>query len=481
MHDLADPIRRSTTRWVTSTRTLRLAFAAVAATFTLTIAATQIANLRIREMAEKITGNTSPSIALLSSMRSTTRELEAAADDLVEECASRGCTAIPVDLDAHRRKLWTEWVRYQRLPTSPGERDAWPTVERLLRALDVELMALRRDASSSDPHAMEAQFHARVQPSIGALDKAIAGIVELEYAYGAGLAARIDTTASRSLALAIALVIACLALTVFTATLAIALVRRHERMMRLHAEDLDRYAGRVAHEVSGPLWAASAALDVARHAAEWRRGEALERATRSVELAKQLAKGLLEFARSGVACEPDAWDDLATAMEVVAENLGPVADREGVDLRFEAPLERRVACRAGILESIVANLVENAIKHIGDGQLRRVIVRTRDGDARGTIRVEVEDTGPGIPAMLGEKVFEPFVRGSDVKSPGFGLGLATVQRLVTAHGGGLGFAPRPGGGTVFWVEMPCAAGRGEADSSLAPGSAQRPAVDADSN
>jgi len=289
---------------------------------------------------------------------------------------------------------------------------------------------------------------------IRAMAQEIASNTSPPFAHGAALASRIDAIARRSTVVAVALVAVSIALTAVTAALAIALVRRHDRLLRTRAEELDRYAGRVAHEVSGPLWAASAALDLASRATDGRQSDALERAAGSVELAKQLAKGLLDFARSGATRDPEAWEDVPTAVEAVAESLRPFAEQHGVDLRFGPPLEGRVACGSGILESIVANLAGNAVKHMGDGELRRVVIRTRDGGARDTVRLEVEDTGPGIPATLGDKVFEPFFRGPDARSPGVGLGLATVKRLVTAHGGDVGVAPRAGGGTVFWVELP---------------------------
>jgi signal transduction histidine kinase len=68
----------------------------------------------------------------------------------------------------------------------------------------------------------------------------------------------------------------------------------------------------------------------------------------------------------------------------------------------------------------------------------------------------VEDSGPGIPAELGERVFEAYIRGhrASATRPGIGLGLATVKRLVTAHGGTLGTRRSGLGGASFWFELP---------------------------
>jgi signal transduction histidine kinase len=68
------------------------------------------------------------------------------------------------------------------------------------------------------------------------------------------------------------------------------------------------------------------------------------------------------------------------------------------------------------------------------------------------VRVEVEDSGPGVTAGLERRIFEPYVRGPDVTQPGLGLGLATVKRLVESHEGSVGVR-RLDTGTVFWFEL----------------------------
>src|SRR5262249_38707357 len=96
--------------------------------------------------------------------------------------------------------------------------------------------------------------------------------------------------------------------------------------------------------------------------------------------------------------------------------------------------------------------VTNAIKYMGDAPVRRVRVDVHEG-AR-SVRIEVSDTGPGVPFALRSHLFDPYVRGADSNVPGLGLGLATVRRLAEAHGGGTGMEPARGGGSVFWFELP---------------------------
>jgi signal transduction histidine kinase len=96
--------------------------------------------------------------------------------------------------------------------------------------------------------------------------------------------------------------------------------------------------------------------------------------------------------------------------------------------------------------------VRNAIKYMGARPTRKIVVRA--SPAGHFARLEVEDTGPGIPAEIKATLFEPFVRGPHEDVNGTGLGLATVKRLVESHGGRVGVESTLGAGTLFWVELP---------------------------
>ena len=83
---------------------------------------------------------------------------------------------------------------------------------------------------------------------------------------------------------------------------------------------------------------------------------------------------------------------------------------------------------------------------------RRMAVRVVE--ERDVVKVEVEDTGPGIRADMLAAIFEPYVRGTDVRQPGLGLGLATVKRIVEAYGGAVGARSVVGQGSCFWFALP---------------------------
>jgi K+-sensing histidine kinase KdpD len=116
-----------------------------------------------------------------------------------------------------------------------------------------------------------------------------------------------------------------------------------------------------------------------------------------------------------------------------------------------------VECDEGLLASVnpkaisqvIFSLVENAAKYSPPTSPIRVVVSTPNED---TLRIAVEDEGPGIPSKLREQVFEKFFRQAaepgDAAS-GLGLGLAIARGIVEAHGSHLSVQSELGGGTVF--------------------------------
>ena len=107
----------------------------------------------------------------------------------------------------------------------------------------------------------------------------------------------------------------------------------------------------------------------------------------------------------------------------------------------------------GHLRIVVSNLVGNALKY-GGCEGGRVTVRAAGRGA--SVVLSVCDTGAGISPEARARLFEPFFRGS-AKPDGYGLGLATVKRLVEAHRGKVELESEVGAGTTVTVELPRAA------------------------
>jgi signal transduction histidine kinase len=115
------------------------------------------------------------------------------------------------------------------------------------------------------------------------------------------------------------------------------------------------------------------------------------------------------------------------------------------------------------LEQLLSNLVGNAVKHGGRGDI------TVTAEARGaTAVVTVADTGPGIPEPEQARVFDAFAQGSRAASGGLGLGLYIARSIAGAHGGRISLASTPGRGTSFRIELPVETGVETASLTPAP-------------
>jgi signal transduction histidine kinase len=106
------------------------------------------------------------------------------------------------------------------------------------------------------------------------------------------------------------------------------------------------------------------------------------------------------------------------------------------------------------ITQVMINLILNAIDSMPEGGRLSVVVREPDPERR-TVRIEVSDTGSGIPEQQQKKIFEPFFTTKEPGS-GTGLGLTVVARIVKAHNGTVAVNSVPGQGTTFTVELPTA-------------------------
>jgi len=245
------------------------------------------------------------------------------------------------------------------------------------------------------------------------------------------------------------------ALAVALALLALKTLARNEAMVRRRSEELEGFAGRVAHDLLNPISAAEMALAATERGASGndRMSTLAARGRRSLSRARALVDDLLAFAQAGARPVPGVTTTVSEVVDGVVEELRAPAAERGITVTvtpFDEPLA--VRCASGVLASLLSNLMRNAIKHMGQSTRRLVQVRITGRYDR--VRFEVEDTGPVLPPELLPQAFDPYVRGRSTTEPGLGLGLATVRRLVEGHDGRYGVASRPGEGALFWFELP---------------------------
>src|SRR6185312_10540701 len=138
--------------------------------------------------------------------------------------------------------------------------------------------------------------------------------------------------------------------------------------------------------------------------------EIFSRLSQPVQSMNRMIDDLLEFAVSGA--QPKAG--VANVREVVGDAIAMLREEAAsVETTIDASdcAEVSVACSRGALMSVVTNLLHNALKFIVEARGERKIT-IRAGEQGGRVRIEIEDTGPGLPPGSERILFEPFVRGA---------------------------------------------------------------------
>lgn len=184
-------------------------------------------------------------------------------------------------------------------------------------------------------------------------------------------------------------------------------------------------------------------------------GEDLEEARAGSQVLADMVSQILVVSRGR---EEELALDLERAelRDLVEEAMKPLRSLAR-DRRLEVELPDEpvpLVCDPGLVRRTMANLFGNAVKFTPKGG--SITVRARKEER--LVRLEVEDTGPGIPPEEQERIFEEFFRGSRQGSTGkeesTGLGLTFCRMAVEAHGGRIGVESRPGEGSLFRVELP---------------------------
>ncbi len=155
--------------------------------------------------------------------------------------------------------------------------------------------------------------------------------------------------------------------------------------------------------------------------------------------------------------------DLRDAVARQAAAFQSRAAKAGLELAVEPGPTLPVTADRGLVEQLLANLLDNAVKYTERGA-----VRVRAGEANERVWCEVEDTGCGIPEGDQPRVFERFYRVDKARSRekgGTGLGLAIVKHIAGLHGGEVALHSRPGEGSRFRVEIPREPARGPAPAA----------------
>jgi signal transduction histidine kinase/DNA-binding response OmpR family regulator len=141
-----------------------------------------------------------------------------------------------------------------------------------------------------------------------------------------------------------------------------------------------------------------------------------------------------------------------TSLSEACDTLQPLASKKNHHLIKHPAPGLSVRADATRLKQILMNLIGNAVKFTPDGGTIELAAKRIDDH----VRLEVRDSGPGIPPHEQKRIFEAFYRltQNTKAAEGSGLGLAITQRLVELHGGKLGLESEPGTGSCFFFTLP---------------------------
>jgi signal transduction histidine kinase len=208
-----------------------------------------------------------------------------------------------------------------------------------------------------------------------------------------------------------------------------------------------------SHDLLQPLNVARLTLDALLELGhDAQRTPLLELVDRSLEAAEELLSALLEMSRIDAgALEPDLADvPVDPLLQYLSDAYALKAEECRLRLRV-VPCDAVVRTDLRLLERILRNLLSNALRYTRRGG---VLVGCRRRGA--VLRIEVWDTGPGIPSGRLEDVFKEFLRLDDPHAPpgGMGLGLAIVDRLARVLGARVNVRSREGRGSVFSIDVP---------------------------
>jgi len=173
--------------------------------------------------------------------------------------------------------------------------------------------------------------------------------------------------------------------------------------------------------------------------------EPLKDGIRSVEKLNRMVQRLLDFSRSARITYTFEDLDVRKIVEEAVASLGYDMSQKAIDVRIE-DLPHVVGDHVQV-EAVFGNLIDNAVKYMGEGRERRITV----GASRGNETVYfVQDTGMGMSADEISKAFLPFRRFSGDAAPGEGIGLAHVRKIIDRHGGRIWCQSHKGQGTTFY-------------------------------
>lgn len=438
-----------------SGRPIALAFALVGAG---ALAITVFAMLQARRLeagGRDIAGNMLASVRLLGRLDGQLQKRRILVDDHIFTTDAKEMAAVEARLTALDADVAATTRAFDAWADLPGERSVWQRTRADLAALDGPVArALALSRANRDIEARGEMEQVGAQWEL--VEQDLETMIAINDRGAMDSLARMSLIGRRLMLLLLGLGLAGCAATVLTGRWASRQVAHREEEMLAHARalearnrELDAFAGRVAHDVRGPL--TTMKLAMAPLGTKLPAGDrSLDVLGRGIARMDALVEDLLALARveSQVAgrCDP-----AAVVAEVEVDFASRFAAEKGA-LRVSVN-HAQVSCSEGLLRQAVTNLLDNAVKYHRPETAPEVEIS--GAASNGSYDLKVSDNGIGMSAQETEQAAQPFYRSPRAQDrPGTGLGLSIVSRVAEASGGKLSVQSNLGRGSTFVVRLP---------------------------
>jgi signal transduction histidine kinase len=383
-------------------------------------------------------------------------------DAHVVETERVGMERIEKELSDAEARIATTARMFDTTINDDAERTVWQKLQGQISALRPKTKSVI-DLSRQNLDAQARAALKAIEPEYDAVDRTMDTLVLLNLDRANRQVADIHLLQRIGLIILAALSVAGTAFACFVAKWVTRLIRQRENQLRSvttqleeRNRELDAFAGRVAHDLRGPL----TAINLAAFSKEGVSGE------------RAVVEGANAVFRRGVKRMESIIDDLLTLSRISSQTITASCQTASVAASVEEDIRAKVEavggtshvevesatipCNEGLLRQALWNLGENAVNYRRAGVPLKVEIRGRITPEAYEFRVS--DNGAGMSPSEIQHAFEPFFRGERVRSvtSGTGLGLSIVRRVVEISGGSISVESAVGEGSVFTLTLPLA-------------------------